>query len=53
MPVPHSPIFIRMVFVRFDSHKIAESDVTRCCENTIGPPEDGHVNARNMLRIVV
>jgi hypothetical protein len=30
-----------------------ESDVTRCCENTIGPPEDGHVTARNMSRIVV
>ena len=21
-----------------------ESDATRCCENTICPPEDGHVN---------
>jgi len=31
----------------------AESDDTRCCVNTIGPPEDGHVNVRNMLRIVV
>jgi hypothetical protein len=30
-----------------------ENDVTRCCENTIGPPEDGHVNARNMSRIIV
>ena len=30
-----------------------ESDDTRCCENTICPPEDGHVNARNMSRIVV
>ena len=30
-----------------------ESDDTRCCENTIFPPEDGHVNARNMSRIVV
>ena len=30
-----------------------ESDDTRCCVNTIGPPEDGHVNARNMSRIVV
>ena len=30
-----------------------ESDDTRCCDNTICPPEDGHVNARNMLRIVV
>ena len=30
-----------------------ESDDTRCCENTICPPEDGHVNARNMSRIIV
>ena len=30
-----------------------ESDDTRCCVNTFGPPEDGHVNARNMSRIVV
>ena len=30
-----------------------DSDDTRCCENTIGPPEDGHVNARNMSRIIV
>jgi hypothetical protein len=30
-----------------------ESDVTRCRKNTIGPHEDGHVNARNMSRIVV
>jgi len=30
-----------------------ESDDTRCYENTICPPEDGHVNARNMSRIVV
>ena len=29
-----------------------ESDDTRCCVNTICPPEDGHVNARNMSRIV-
>jgi len=30
-----------------------ESDDTRCCESTIVPPEDGHVNARNMSRIVM
>ena len=30
-----------------------ESDDTRCCVYTIGPPEDGHVNAPNMSRIVV
>jgi len=31
----------------------AESDDTRSCDNTICPPEDGHVNARNMSRIVM
>jgi len=30
-----------------------ESDDTRCCVNTIFPPEDGHVNTRNMSGIVV
>ena len=30
-----------------------ESDGTRCCVNTIFPPEDVHVNARNMSRIIV
>jgi hypothetical protein len=30
-----------------------ESDDTRCCDNTICPPEDGHVNARNISRIVM
>ena len=30
-----------------------ESEDTRCCMNTIFPPEDGHVNARNMSRIIV
>ena len=30
-----------------------ESDDTRCYDNTICPPEDGHVDARNMSRIVM
>ena len=30
-----------------------ESEDTRCCVNTIFPLEDGHVNARNMSRIIV
>ena len=30
-----------------------ESNDIRCCDNTICPPEYGHVNARNMSRIVV
>ena len=29
-----------------------ESEDTRCCVNTIFPPEDGHVNARNMSTII-
>ena len=30
-----------------------ESEDTRCCVNKIFPPEDEHVNARNMSRIIV
>ena len=30
-----------------------ESDDTRCCDNKICPPEDGHTDARNMSRIVM
>jgi len=30
-----------------------ESEDTRCCVNIIFPPEDGHVNARNMSRVIV
>jgi len=30
-----------------------DSDGTRCCDNKICPPEDGHVDARNMSRIVM
>jgi len=30
-----------------------ESDDNRCCVNTICPPEDGHVDAENMSKIVM
>jgi len=30
-----------------------ESDDTRCCDNTLCPPEDGHIDVRNMSRIVM
>ena len=30
-----------------------QSDDTRRCDNTICPPEDGHVNARNMSSIIM
>jgi len=41
------------VFIRHTVQPFTESDVTRCCDNTICPPEDGHTDARNMSRIVV
>jgi len=31
---------------------LTESDDTRCCNNTIWPPEDEHGIARNMSRII-
>ena len=31
----------------------AESDITRCCNNKISPPEDEHGTARNMSRIIM
>ena len=37
----------------FTVQPFTESDDTRCCVNTIFPPEDGHVNARNMSRRIV
>jgi hypothetical protein len=30
-----------------------ENDDNRCCDNTIFPPEDGRVDARNMSRILM
>ena len=30
-----------------------DSDDTRCCNNTICPPEDEQSTARNMLRIIM
>ena len=38
---------------RLYSMPFTESDDTKCCDNTICPPEDGHVDARNMSRIVM
>jgi len=39
--------------IRHTAQPFTESDDTRGCDNTICPPEDGHVNARNMSRIVM
>ena len=39
--------------IRHTVQSFTESDDTRCCDNTICPPEDEHVDARNMSRIVM
>jgi hypothetical protein len=52
---PHStPVQSRLsVLNRCTVQPFTESDDTRCYVNAIFPPEDGHVNARNMSRIIV
>ena len=44
---------LQSAFNRCTVQTFTESDDTRCRVNTIFPPEDGHVNARNMSRIIV
>jgi hypothetical protein len=41
------------IFVLCKRLHSTESENTRCCVDTIFPPEDGHVNARNMYRIIM
>ena len=45
--------FAESALIRHTVQPFTESDGTRCCDNTICPPEDGHVDARNMSRIVM
>ena len=42
-----------VALIRHTVQPLKDSDDTRCCDNTICPPEDGHVNARSMSRIVM
>ena len=44
---------LQSALIRHTVQPFTESDYTKCCDNTICPPEYGHVNARNMSRIVV
>ena len=44
---------LQSALIRHTVQPFLESDDSRCCDNTICPPEDGHVDARNMSRIVV
>ena len=43
---------LQSALIRHNVQPFTESDDTRCCDNTICPPEDGHVNTRNMSGIV-
>ena len=42
---------LQYALIRHTVQPFTESDDTRYCDNTC-PPEDGHVNARNMSRTV-
>ena len=39
--------------IRHTVQTFTESDDNRRCDNTICPPEDGHVDAQNMSRITM
>ena len=40
-------------FIRHTVQPFTESDDTRCCDNTICPPEDEHVDAPDVSRVVM
>ena len=42
-----------VILIRYTVQPFTESDDTRCCNNIICPPEDGHVDVRNTSRIVM
>ena len=44
---------LHSVLIRHTVLPFTDSDDTRWCDNKISFPEDGHVNARNMSRIVM
>ena len=46
------PVY-QSALIRYTVPPFTESDNTRCCDNKICPPEYGHVNARNISRIVM
>ena len=46
-------IYTKSTIIRHTVQPFTESDDTRCCNNTICPPEDEHGTDRNMSRIVM
>ena len=49
----HLVTALQSALIRHTVQPFTESDDSRCCDNIIYPPEDGHVDARNMSRIVM
>jgi hypothetical protein len=49
----HVVTLVESALNRCTVQPFTESDDARCWVNAIFPPEDGHVNARNMSRIIV
>jgi hypothetical protein len=47
------PDALQSALIRHTVQPFTESDDTRCCDNTICPPEDGHVDARNLSRFIM
>ena len=44
---------LQSALIRYTVLYCTESDDTRCCDNKICPPEDGHGNDRNMSGIIM
>ena len=44
---------LQSALIRHTVQPFTDSDDTRCCDNTICPSEDGHVETKNMSRIVM
>ena len=44
---------LQSALIRHTVQPFTEIDDSRCCDNTICPPKDGHVYARNMSRIIL
>ena len=50
---PYSMPDLQSALNRHTVRPFTESGNTRCCNNTICPPEDDQSTARNMLRIIM
>jgi len=46
-------LYYHSIWYRHSVYGCTVSRMRADCDNTICPPEDGHVNARNMLMIVM